>query len=202
MKIAVLKERRAHEKRVAATPETVKKYLALGAEVWVESGAGVASSFTDSAYEKAGAVVEEDPHKVCADADIVLKVQRPLCSSEQSHNELAYMKRGVLLLGLLSPYSFPETLDSYADANVVAMSLELVPRITRAQSMDVLSSQSNLGRLPRCVGCSLCLPTGHANDDDGGRHHCACESYGAGCRGGWFASYCNGETFRRDCFSD
>lgn len=144
MKISIPRERRAHERRVAATPETVKKFVALGIDVAVEAGAGEASRITDAAYEAAGAKIVGDLAQLLADADIVLKVQRPLLAGEDGPDELALMKRGALLVAILSPYADPNAVQQYAAAGVTAMALEFVPRITRAQSMDVLSSQSNL----------------------------------------------------------
>ena len=144
MKISIPRERRAHERRVAATPETVKKFVALGIDVAVETGAGEASRITDAAYEAAGAKIVGDLAQLLADADVVLKVQRPLLAGEDGPNELALMKRGALLIAILSPYADPDAIQQYAAAGVTAMALEFVPRITRAQSMDVLSSQSNL----------------------------------------------------------
>ena len=144
MKISIPRERRAHERRVAATPETVKKFVALGIDVAVEAGAGEASRITDAAYEAAGAKIIGDLAQLLADADVVLKVQRPLLAGEDGPNELALMKRGALLIAILSPYVDPDAIQQYAAAGVTAMALEFVPRITRAQSMDVLSSQSNL----------------------------------------------------------
>ena len=144
MKISIPRERRAHERRVAATPETVKKFVALGIDVAVETGAGEASRITDAAYEAAGAKIVGDLAQLLADADIVLKVQRPILAGEDGPNELALMKRGALLIAILSPYADPNAIQQYAAAGVTAMALEFVPRITRAQSMDVLSSQSNL----------------------------------------------------------
>jgi NAD(P) transhydrogenase subunit alpha len=144
MKIAIPKERRPHERRVAATPETVKKLIALGFEVSVEAGAGDSSRFMDDAYKAAGASVVADTAKLLGSADIVLKVQRPLLKGEGDLDELSLLKKGVLLIGVLSPYSKPEAVKAYAQAGVTALTMEFVPRITRAQSMDVLSSQSNL----------------------------------------------------------
>ena len=144
MKISIPRERRAHERRVAATPETVKKFVALGIDVAVEAGAGEASRITDAAYEAAGAKIVGDLAQLLADADVVLKVQRPLLAGEDGPNELALMKRGALLIAILSPYADLDAIQQYAAAGVTAMALEFVPRITRAQSMDVLSSQSNL----------------------------------------------------------
>lgn len=144
MKIAIMKERREHERRVAATPETVKKFIAQGFRVVVETGAGAASRINDDDYLAAGATIENDLTGLLSDADIVLKVQRPLLAGEGTVDELAFFKRGAILLAILSPYANTAAIYAYAAADVTALSLEFVPRITRAQSMDVLSSQSNL----------------------------------------------------------
>lgn len=143
MKIAVLKERRTYEKRVAATPDTVKKYRALGYDVVVEAGAGVASSTLDDAYVAAGATIVPDAATALAGANIVLKVQRPMQAGEEM-DELSAIPSGALLIGMLNPYGARDAIKAYAEKGIVAMSMELVPRITRAQAMDVLSSQSNL----------------------------------------------------------
>lgn len=137
MKIAVLKERRAHEARVAATPDTVKKLIALGAEVAVETGAGLAASYIDEAYKAAGATVA-DSAAVLSGANVVLKVQRPEAA------ELAGYPEGAALIAILSPYAEKELLAKYNERKLSTFALEFVPRITRAQVMDVLSSQSNL----------------------------------------------------------
>lgn len=144
MKIVVPKERRAHERRVAATPDTVKKYIAMGFEVAVEVGAGLSSQFPGELYRAAGAHIEPDTALLYAGADVVLKVQRPLLAGEGELDELALIPAGALLLAVLSPYASPDSVLAYAKAGITAMALEFVPRITRAQSMDVLSSQSNL----------------------------------------------------------
>lgn len=144
MKIVIPKERRAHERRVAATPDTVKKLIALGFEVAVEKDAGIASRITNESYQDAGARISDDLAGLLGSADIVLKVQRPLLTGEGEINELALIKPGALLIAMLSPYAEPAAIQQYADAGITTMTLEFVPRITRAQSMDVLSSQSNL----------------------------------------------------------
>lgn len=143
MKIAVLKERRPFEKRVAATPETVKKYRALGFEVVVESGCGVESSFLDAHYAAAGAVVAPDAASACLGAQIVLKVQRPMNAGE-GLDETNLIPPEATLICMMNPYAARDELASYAAKRVTAMAMELMPRITRAQVMDVLSSQSNL----------------------------------------------------------
>jgi NAD(P) transhydrogenase subunit alpha len=135
MKIAIQKEIDAAEPRVAGTPETVKKFIALGASVAVEAGAGVKSGLLDADYTAAGASVSADAAK---DADIVLKVKRP------ETGELANYKRGALVIAIMDPYGNDAALKSMAGAGVASFAMELMPRITRAQSMDVLSSQANL----------------------------------------------------------
>jgi len=144
MKLVIPKERRSFEKRVAATPETVKKYCGMGFDVVVEQGAGLSSRYTDEMYVGAGCTIAPDPASLYQDADVVLKVQRPSLAQEGELDELSLLKPGALLVSILSPFNAPESLAQYAKANITAMALEFVPRITRAQSMDVLSSQSNL----------------------------------------------------------
>jgi NAD(P) transhydrogenase subunit alpha len=135
MRIAVARETDANEPRVAATPETVKRFKALGADIVVGRGAGIASGILDADYEAAGATISETPVR---DADLVLKVRRP------SVSELADYKRGALVVAIMDPYGNDAALKQLADAGVTAVAMELMPRITRAQSMDVLSSQANL----------------------------------------------------------
>jgi NAD(P) transhydrogenase subunit alpha len=144
MKVAVVKERRAFEHRVAASPDTVKRMIGMGLEVVVESGAGEGAWFSDAAFAEAGASIAADQATALADADIVLKVQRPLIGSEGGIDELALLKRGAVLIGLLQPAQNLADAEAYAGAGIAAFAMELVPRITRAQAMDVLSSQANL----------------------------------------------------------
>src|SRR5450759_1208574 len=135
MLIAIARESEANEPRVAGTPETVKKLKALGAEVAVARGAGVASGILDADYEAAGATVSDNVSK---DADVVLKVRRP------GPSELAAYKKGALVIAIMDPYGNEAALQQLADAGIIAFGLEMMPRIPRAQSMDVLSSQANL----------------------------------------------------------
>lgn len=144
MKIAIPVERRTGETRVAATAETVKKFVGLGFDVAVESGAGLKAAQTDAAYQAAGATIQSDTAALLGDADVVLKVQRPLGSGEGTVDEVAAMKRGAVLIGSLNPYAARDAVAVYGDRGLTAFSMELIPRITRAQSMDVLSSQANL----------------------------------------------------------
>jgi len=143
MKLAVPKETRAQELRVAASPDTVKRLVGLGVEVVVEKGAGLGAAFTDAAYEAAGATIAKDAASACDGASLVLKVQRPRLESE-GLNELAYLQPGTVLVAILQALHRPEDVEAYAKAGLTAFGMDLIPRITRAQSMDVLSSQSNL----------------------------------------------------------
>jgi len=137
VKLAILKETAEAERRVAATPETVKKFVALGAEVAVEAGAGLSASIADSDYEAAGAMVA--PREAAlSGADAVLAVQGPDPAS------LKGAKAGALVVAMLDPFRQRERVDAYSAAGLEALAMELMPRITRAQSMDVLSSQANL----------------------------------------------------------
>lgn len=138
MRIAVPAETDPNEPRVAATPETVKKLIGLGATVAVESGAGVRAGFPDRDFEAAGATVARGAADVLRDADLVLKVRRP------NPDEIAGTKRGALVVAIMDPYGQDEALRAMAAAGLTSFSMELMPRITRAQVMDVLSSQANL----------------------------------------------------------
>src|SRR5260221_2527182 len=144
MKVAVLKETRAHEKRVAASPDSVKRMIALGLEVVVEAGAGAGSSFPDAAFAAAGATIAPDAPTAAADAQVVLRVQRPQTKQDGGADELKYLKPGTVLIGILAALQNKDAVTAYAKAGLAAFAMELMPRITRAQSMDVLSSQSNL----------------------------------------------------------
>jgi NAD(P) transhydrogenase subunit alpha len=144
MKVAVLKERRPEETRVAASPDTVKKLIQLGASVSIETGAGLFAAFSDAAYEGAGASIAPDFATALANADIVLKVQRPLAGEDGAPDELGAMKQGAVLVGILQPHADRSLIDGYARRGLAAFAMEFLPRITRAQTMDVLSSQANL----------------------------------------------------------
>jgi len=135
MRVAVARETEAGEPRVAATPDTVKKLTALGAEVVVARGAGIGSGISDADYEAAGAKLGDN---VTKDADVVLKVRRPAAA------ELKDYKKGALVIAIMDPFGHDAELKAMADAGLIAFAMELMPRITRAQSMDVLSSQANL----------------------------------------------------------
>ena len=138
MNLAVLKERRAGEARVAATPETVKKLKALGVAVTVETGAGEKACMGDAEYAAAGATIAPDAATALKDADIVLKVRAP------EPAEIAATKSGAVLIGLLAPHTEKDAIAALVTRGVIAFAMEFLPRISRAQTMDVLSSQANL----------------------------------------------------------
>ena len=136
--LAVTRERRAAETRVAAVPETVKKLVALGFSVTVEAGAGSAATFPDADYAAAGARIVPTAAEALTSADVVLKVRGP------SDDEIAALKPGAVVVGLFNPHQDKALLEALAKAGASAFTMEFVPRITRAQVMDVLSSQANL----------------------------------------------------------
>ena len=138
MRVAIPAETEANETRVAATPDSIKKLIALGATVVVQSGAGMSSGITDPDYVAAGATLAGTAAEALADADLVLKVRRPAAT------ELSDYKRGASVIATMDPYGHEEAVAAMADAGVNAFAMEFMPRITRAQVMDVLSSQANL----------------------------------------------------------
>jgi H+-translocating NAD(P) transhydrogenase subunit alpha len=142
MKIAIPKERMPGETRVATSPDVVKKFVGLGLEVVVEQGAGEGAAMTDAEFRDAGAAIAEDEAAALRDADVVLKVQRPVIDG--TLNEVALLKPGAILVGHLAALTHPDDVRAYAEAGLTTFALELMPRISRAQSMDVLSSQNNL----------------------------------------------------------
>jgi NAD(P) transhydrogenase subunit alpha len=138
MRIAVPVETQGSETRVAATPETIRKFIGLGADVVVETGAGTASGISDADYEAAGATIAASATEALTGAAIVLKVRRP------AESEIAALPTGALVVGIMDPYGNEAAVAALAKANVAAFAMEFMPRITRAQVMDVLSSQANL----------------------------------------------------------
>ncbi len=137
MRIGIPKESREHERRVAASPDTVKRYKGLGLDPVVERGAGEGAAVLDQAFADAGATLVDGPAEVWA-ADIVLKVQRP------TEEEQGRLREGQVLVGMLDPHTNREQVEAYARSGASAFALELLPRTTRGQAMDVLSSQANL----------------------------------------------------------
>jgi NAD(P) transhydrogenase subunit alpha len=155
MKVAVLKETRAGEKRVALVPQGVKSLLKAGLNVAVESGAGVSSGVSDDDYREAGASIAPDAGEALGGAGIVLRVNPPSLSDP---DEVSGMEEGVILVCFLNPLGEPERVQRLADVGASAISMELVPRITRAQSMDALSSQATVAGYKAVVMAADHLP--------------------------------------------
>ncbi len=143
MKIAVLKERRPGETRVAVSPETIQKFTGLGASVVVEKDAGAASALSDAAFKEAGASIGAGPAETVKGADLILKVQRPMTSADGT-DEVALFSKGQILACQLNALTDAALVNGLTAKGVIAFAMELVPRITRAQSMDILSSQANI----------------------------------------------------------
>jgi len=143
MEIAIVKETKTLEKRVAATPETVKKFISLGISVKVEKDAGIKSNILDSEYEESGAKIISDPKELLSNTDVVLKVNSISNNGIGSDNIELY-KKNTTLIGFLKPLQDKENIKLIAQKGINAFAVELIPRISRAQSMDALSSQSNL----------------------------------------------------------
>jgi NAD(P) transhydrogenase subunit alpha len=139
MVIGVPAETAAGERRVSLVPETIAKLAKSGISAVVQTGAGVAAAYTDAAYEGAGATIAADAAEVFAKADFIAKVARP------NDDELALMRPGQTLLAFLSPLGDPQSVEKYAAKKITALSMDAIPRTTRAQSMDALSSQANIG---------------------------------------------------------
>ena len=138
MRIAVPAENDPSEHRVAATPDTVKRFKSLNADIVVQSNAGRASGFLDNAYEAAGAQIAHSAEDVLRDADVVLRVRRP------SAEDLNGLKQGAAVVSVMDPYGHEDAIRSLADKGATVFAMEFMPRITRAQAMDVLSSQANI----------------------------------------------------------
>lgn len=144
MKIGIPKEILPGETRVAVSPDSAKKLTSLGAEVLVQSGAGEGASMSDDELREAGAIIVADAAEVYSEAEMVFKVGAPCCNGDGQVDELAMMKPDAVLIGLLNPLFHKEKAEAYAKHGLTSFAMELIPRISRAQSMDALSSQSNI----------------------------------------------------------
>jgi H+-translocating NAD(P) transhydrogenase subunit alpha len=142
MEIAVLRERLPGERRVALAPAVVRPLVEAGWKIRIEAGAGEGAGWSDAAYTEAGARLEEDPERLLDGVELVLKVRPPLFGPDAPRNEVKLLRRGSVVASLLSPGGHPDLLPALAGQNVSALALERMPRITRAQRMDVLSSQA------------------------------------------------------------
>jgi len=143
MKISIPKENRIGETRVAASPEVVKKFVSMGFDVTIQSDAGLESGFTDEIFKSVGASISSDTKSTLANADIIFKIQRLLTSNDEL-DETSMCKKDAIVISHMSALSSKKDIEQYAKASITTFAMDLMPRISRAQSMDVLSSQSNL----------------------------------------------------------
>lgn len=157
MKIAVAKEIEVGERRVALVPDTVARLVKQGIEVWVEAGAGDRAYFSDADYEAAGATLVADPARLWGDVDVVLKINPPQ-EREDGHPEVNLLREGAVLISFLNPLGEPALIQQLADRRVTAFSMELIPRTSRAQSMDALSSQACVAGYQATLIAAAALP--------------------------------------------
>jgi len=157
MRIAVAKEIEVGERRVALNPDTVARLIKQGLEVWVETGAGERSFFEDAAYAAAGATIISDPGKLWGETDVLLKVSPPQ-EREDGRSEIELLRGGAVLISFLNPLGNPAVAQQLANRQITALSMELIPRTTRAQSMDALSSQASLAGYKAVLIAAAALP--------------------------------------------
>ena len=154
MIIAVPKEIVKGEHRVSVTPDTASKLIKLGFDVVVEKNAGMKASFTDKRYEKVGAKIVKDTVELFSQSDVILKVQKPVFNTKLTKNEIDLIKKGTLLITFLYPLVFLNLIENCAERGIDTISMDLIPRITIAQKMDALSSQSNLAGYKSVLLCA------------------------------------------------
>lgn len=157
MRIGIAKEIEVSERRVAIVPDTVGRLVKQGIEVWVEAGAGERSYFDDAAYQAKGAQIITDKHQLWSQSDIVLKVNPP-SQQEDGRSELDLLHPGSLVIAFLNPLGKPEIAQQLAERQITGLSMELIPRITRSQSMDALSSQASIAGYKAVVIAAAMLP--------------------------------------------
>jgi NAD(P) transhydrogenase subunit alpha len=163
MQLVIPRETQPGENRVSATPETVKKLVRLGADVVVEAGAGVGAGISDADYEAAGASIGSDRAALLGSADMVLRLRKP------EMDEISQLKAGCIHVSYLDPFNEKDLIKAFASQNVTAVSMEMIPRSTRSQKMDALSSQANLaGYVAVMLAANTCPH--HAHDDDASGH--------------------------------
>jgi NAD(P) transhydrogenase subunit alpha len=157
MKVGVPKEILQGETRVAASPDAVKKFTALGVEMLIQSGAGEAAAMSDDALRAAGATIVADAAQIYGESDMIFKVAAPLCNGAGPVDELAMINPDAVLIGMLNPLFHPEWAEAYAKHGLTSFAMELIPRISRAQSMDALSSQSNIAGYKAVIDAADCF---------------------------------------------
>ncbi len=157
MRIGVAKEIEVCERRVALIPDTVARLIKKGLEVWVEAGAGERAFFSDADYETAGATIVADTTKLWGEVDILLKVGTPQ-EQENGHSEIDLLKKGAVLIGFLNPLGNPQLAQRLAERQISAIAMEMIPRTTRAQSMDALSSQASIAGYKAVLIAAATLP--------------------------------------------
>ncbi|RAM52852.1 MAG: Re/Si-specific NAD(P)(+) transhydrogenase subunit alpha [Hapalosiphonaceae cyanobacterium JJU2] len=157
MRIAVAKEIEVCERRVALVPDIVARLVKQGLEIWIEAGAGERAFFNDAAYEAAGATIIADTNKLWSEADILLKVSPPQ-EREDGRSEIDLLKEGAVLISFLNPLGNPVIAQKLANRKVTALSMEMIPRTTRAQSMDALSSQASIAGYKAVLIAAAALP--------------------------------------------
>lgn len=157
MRIAVAKEIEVCERRVALIPDTVARLVKQGLEVWVETGAGERAFLTDAAYEAAGATIVADTARLWGEADVLLKVSPPQ-TRDDGRSEVDLLKVGAVLISFLNPLGNPAIAQKLAERKITSMSMEMIPRSTRAQSMDALSSQASIAGYKAVLIAAAALP--------------------------------------------
>jgi len=157
MKIAVAKEIEVEERRVALVPDVVGKLVKQGLAVWIETGAGDLSYFSDAAYESAGAQIIRDRARLWGEADVVLKVSPPR-EREDGQSEIDLLRPGAVLISFLNPLGEPSRIQQLAERQITALSMEMIPRTSRAQSMDALSSQASVAGYQAALLGAAALP--------------------------------------------
>ena len=192
MKISVPKETHPGETRAPLTPDSAARLVKLGAQVEVEAGIGAGAGFADDAYTKAGATVSADRKALLGSADMVLRLRKPPVE------EIALLKSGVVHASLLDPFNERELVQKLAERGVSAISMEFIPRTTRAQKMDVLSSQANLGGYEAVILAARYVQQDFSDDDHGGGNDSAGEGFHHRCRRGRVAGDRHRQTARRE----
>ena len=193
MKIASILENQKIEKRIAITPEIAKKYISLGFEVHLSENYGSHLGIKDEEYKELGVSISKNEKEIIISADII--VQLGLLDDDKS----SLLKENQIFIGVLNPYDNKDKINDLVKKNINPFSLELLPRITRAQSMDILSSQANLAGYKAVVESFANFEKANSNDDDCSRYNSSGKSISCWCGGCWITSNCNRKTNGCNC---